>query len=320
MEEEPTDDGLTDYERDQQSDDSTVQQNAWRHKKAAGSGFKYGHNRYYDIDGNRIPSAWGVDSEVAEEEEDFDVWDEPSLQRLQELKDIESGAKKTPAEEQAYEMAAKIGTATRSMMKSRRGVAPGAAFGTGVQQQSMVKGIGRTAGASIGKTARRSAGQEILQFQAAKFSEERGIAMQVKAQNQAAEQAQQMASAGLFGSFMTFLGAIAGGLIASGGSDKRIKTNVDSKRGTMDLMEFLNGLETATYDKHLLGLTRHETGIMAQSAEKSKVGRQFVQEYDGIKVLNPTAATGPILASLKLLHDRIGSLEKPKKKKQRGKK
>ena len=254
------------------------------------------------------------------EDDSLNVWDAPSKQRLKDLQDIASGAVLTPAEEQAYEMAAKIGTATRSMMKSRRGVAPGAAFGTGVQQQSMVKGVGRTAGAQIGKTGRRAAEEEILQFRAAKLSEQRGISMQIKAQNQAAQQASAMAEAGLFGAFISFLGAIAGGLIASGGSDERIKTNVDSKRGTMDLMEFLNGLETATYDKHLLGLTRHETGIMAQSAEKSKVGRQFVQEYKGIKVLNPTAATGPILASLKLLHDRIGSLEKPKKKKQRGKK
>lgn len=252
-------------------------------------------------------------------EPSMSVWDAPSKQRLKDLEDIASGAVLTPAEEQAYEMAAKIGTATRSMMKSRRGVAPGAAFGTGVQQQAMVKGVGRTAGAQIGKTARRAAEEEILLFKAAKGAERRGIAMQIKAQNQAAAQASAMAEAGLFGAFISFLGAIAGGIIASG-SDERIKTNVDSKRGTMDLMDFLNGLETATYDKHLLGLTRHETGIMAQSAEKSKVGRQFVQEYDGIKVLNPTAATGPILASLKLLHDRIGSLEKPKKKKQRGKK
>jgi len=35
--------------------------------------------------------------------------------------------------------------------------------------------------------------------------------------------------------------------------------------------------------------------------------------------LNPDAALNPILGSLKLLHDRIGELEKPKKKK-RGKK
>ena len=117
---------------------------------------------------------------------------------------------------------------------------------------------------------------------------------------------------------MGFLGSIGAGIIASY-SDERLKTNIDRGRGKADLMEFLSSLDVATYDKHVFGHHRHETGIMAQSAERSKVGRQFVKEVKGYKSIDANAATGPILASLKFLHDRLDDLEKPKKKK-RGKK
>lgn len=247
-----------------------------------------------------------------------DVYDEFSTQILAELEGLESGAIKSGAEKKTLEMGRQLGTAAYAVAKSRRGVAPSAMFSEGQRQSSMISRAGTQQAAAIGKDVREQAGRDKTQFMASKEAEKRGLASQYAAQQQAAEMARMQASQSLFGSFMSFFGSIAAGIIA-GGSDERIKTNIDHKAGKHDLMDFLNKLETATYDKHVFGLKRHETGIMAQSAERSKVGRQFVREKDGIKRLDSNFALNPILGSLKLLHDRLGELEKPKKKK-RGKK
>ena len=329
MEEEPTepeepttpDDGLSDYQRDRQSDDKRAKRNAWVHGKAAGSGFKYGRNRYYDNDGNRIPAMWGAEPEPEEDPyETPDVYDEYSTQILEDLQGLESGEKKSLAEQQASKMGLQMGTAAFAVAKSRRGVAPSAMFGEGQRQSQMIKRTGTQQAASIGKQVRQQAGEQRLQFQASKEAERRGLGAQYQSMRLQADIASRQATQGLFGSFLSFFGSLGIGMLAAGGSDERIKTNINHEAGKNDLMEFLNKLETATYDKHFYGLKRHETGIMAQSAERSKVGRQFVRETeDGIKRLDTDYALNPILGSLKLLHDRLGELEKPKKKK-RGKK
>ena len=255
---------------------------------------------------------------IGPEELDPDyVWDQPSKEILAELIGLETGTIQSEAEKQALQMGDMLGTATHAMTKSRRGVAPGAAFGTAAQQTGLISNVSRTAAADIKKKVQAAAKSDRRNLQAAKEAERRGISMQRNQMLQQAELAAKQASAGLFGSFMSFLGAIGGGIIASF-SDERLKTNIDAGQGKADLMEFLNSLDLATYDKHVFGHHRHETGIMAQSAERSKVGRQFVKEVKGFKSIDADAATGPILASLKLLHDRLDKLEKPKKK--RGKK
>jgi hypothetical protein len=314
--EEPTtpDDGLSDYERDRSSDDASVKRKVRLHGKNS----RYGRNRYYDSEGNRIPSMWGEPEEPEEDPfETPEVYDEYSTQILEDLQQLESGEKKSLAEQQATKMGQQMGTAAYAVAKSRRGVAPSAMFGEGQRQSHMIQRAGTQQAAAIGKQVRQQAGEQRLQFQASKEAERRGLGAQYQAMRLQADIASRQATQGLFGSFLSFFGSLGAGLLLK--SDQRIKSNIDHKAGKRDLTEFLNLLETATYDKSLYGLKRHETGIMAQSAERSKVGRQFVHEVDGVKQLNPDAALNPILGSLKLLHDRLGELEKPKKKK-RGKK
>ena len=262
---------------------------------------------------NQTPvNQYGADNEEP------DVWDTYSQQILAELKGLASGDTKSMAEQQAETMGKKFATASYAVAKSRRGVAPGAMFAEGARQASLADRMGRQQSKAIGKQTQETARTQLLQFQASKEAERRGLGAQYAAMQQQARIAAEQASAGLFGSFMGFLGSIGAGLIAAF-SDERLKTNIDRGRGKADLMEFLNTLDVATYDKHVFGHHRHETGIMAQSAERSKVGRQFVKEVKGYKSIDANAATGPILASLKFLHDRLDDLEKPKKKK-RGKK
>jgi len=253
---------------------------------------------------------------IGAEELDPDyVWDDASKEILAELSGLESGRIESAAEKETKRMGAMLGTATQAVGKSRRGVAPGAAFSEAAQQTGMIGNITRTAAAGIKKDVMAAAGQEKLGLIASKEAEKRGISLGYKQMVQQAELAAKQARAGLFGSFLSALGTIAGAVILR--SDQRIKTSIDPEAGRVDLMDFLDNLESATYAKHMYGLVRNETGIMAQSAERSKVGRQFVHEVDGIKQLDPNAALNPILGSLKLLHERIGELEstKPKKKK-----
>ena len=291
-----------------------------------------GQNNFgYDMEGNRVELQPGEKIQgnyaykqgegkrwIGPKELDPEyVWDQPSKEILAELIGLESGSIQSEAEKQALKMGDMLGTATHAITKSRRGVAPGAAFGTAAQQTGLISNVSRTAAADIQRKVSAAATVDKRNLKASKEAEKRGISMQYNQMRQQAELAAKSASAGLFGSFMGFLGSIGAGLIAAF-SDERVKTNIDRVGGKADLMDFLNSLDVATYDKHIFGHHRHETGIMAQSAERSKVGRQFVKEVKGFKSIDANAATGPILASLKLLHDRLDELEKPKKK--RGKK
>ena len=206
-----------------------------------------------------------------------EVWDEFSRQILAELQGLASGDIKSLAEQQAQAMGKQFATASYAVAKSRRGVAPGAMFSEGGRQASLADRMGRQQAQAIGKQTRETARKQMVQFQAGKEAERRGLAAQYAQMQQQAQIAAEQASAGLFGSFMGFLGSIGAGLIAAF-SDERLKTNIDRGRGKADLMEFLNSLDVATYDKHVFGHHRHETGIMAQSAERYNVGRQFVME------------------------------------------
>lgn len=285
-------------------------------------------NYGYDTEGNRVVLRPGERIQgnyaykqgegrrwIGPEELDPDyVMDRPSQEILADLIALESGTKMSAAEEQTRELGAQLGTATHALSKGRRGITPGAAFSTAAQQSGLISNVTRTAADQVKKQVQSAAREDRLQFQAAKEAERRGIAANYRAQRAQAEMAAKQASAGLFGSVMSFLGSVGAALIVSF-SDERLKTNVNRPQAKADLLDFLSNLDVASYDKHVFGHHRQETGIMAQSAERSKVGRQFVKEVKGYKAIDANAATGPILASLKLLHDRLDELEKPKKRK-----
>ena len=287
-----------------------------------------GENFGYDMQGNRVVLRPGEKIQgnyaytqegrrwIGPKELDPDyVWDDASKKILAELTGLASGSIESEAEKETKRMGGMLATGTQAVAKSRRGVAPGAAFSEAAQQTGMISNITRTAAAGIKKDVMGAAEQDRLSLIASKEAEKRGISLGYQQMVQQAELAAKSARAGLFGSFISALGSIGAAFLI--GSDQRIKTSIDPEAGRVDLMDFLNNLESATYAKHMYGLVRNETGIMAQSAERSKVGRQFVHEVDGVKRLDPNAALNPILGSLKLLHERIGELEttKPKKKK-----
>jgi hypothetical protein len=127
-------------------------------------------------------------------------------------------------------------------------------------------------------------------------------------------QRQQDAKGGLFSA----AGSIIGGIV---GSDERIKKNVDRKNVARDIGDFLDALDPASYDykapeKH--GRGRHYS-VMAQSAQKTKVGRQFVVETPDGLALDSAKGFAAVLAAQKVLHDRIKALEDfEKRTKRRG--
>jgi hypothetical protein len=104
-----------------------------------------------------------------------------------------------------------------------------------------------------------------------------------------------------------------GGLLAAGGallgsifSDRRLKHDIDEKRGGKEMARFLGALRASRYEyndeSHGSG---GQYGVMAQDALKSEVGRTFVRETPEGLQLDGTRAIGPILAALAHLNSKI---------------
>lgn len=108
---------------------------------------------------------------------------------------------------------------------------------------------------------------------------------------------------------------LAGSLIGAGAkayaSDINAKENIEPVK-TKDLNELLDNVTGYNYDykepeKHGDG---KQTGIMAQDLEKSKLGKQFVQEdQEGTKRIDYGQMAGTLLASQAELNERLKALE-----------
>jgi hypothetical protein len=114
-------------------------------------------------------------------------------------------------------------------------------------------------------------------------------------------------------SFMNIIGGASStaGAVLGAMSDERVKENVDRENVGKDVTDFLEALDAASYDyknpeKH--GQGRHYS-VMAQSAAKTKVGRQFVVETPDGLALDAGKGFGAVLAAQKVLHERIKALE-----------
>lgn len=116
--------------------------------------------------------------------------------------------------------------------------------------------------------------------------------------------------AGMVGGLME-AGAKAGTVIAMSGSDMRIKADI--RGGKKDVQEFLDALEAKSWlykDQERFGKGKH-VGIMAQDAEKTKLGASMVEhDKDGTKLLDMRKGFGLALAGLAEVNQRLKKLEK----------
>jgi hypothetical protein len=105
------------------------------------------------------------------------------------------------------------------------------------------------------------------------------------------------------------VGSAVGGLLKF--SDKRLKTDVSHVSGR-DMRDFVQKLKAVSYrykDPAHHGEGKH-VGIMAQDAERSRVGKTFVVDTPEGKALDIGRGFGALLASHKAMHDRLAKLER----------
>lgn len=95
-------------------------------------------------------------------------------------------------------------------------------------------------------------------------------------------------------------------------SDERLKTDVDRSSTDHEMGQFLDALDPASY--HYLNPERHGEGkhwsIMAQSAQKTPVGKSFVLETPEGLALDTSKASMVALAALASMNKRLGKVEK----------
>ena len=100
-----------------------------------------------------------------------------------------------------------------------------------------------------------------------------------------------------------------GGTVAQAFSDKRVKKDIS--KADKEIENFLNHLKAQNWtykDQEKYGEGNH-TGVMAQDLEKSSVGKQMVEEHDGVKMVNYTKGFATMMASLADINKRIKKLE-----------
>ena len=109
-----------------------------------------------------------------------------------------------------------------------------------------------------------------------------------------------------------FMGNLAGSGAALLGkeSDENSKENkkaVQDSGGKID--EFLSKLDPYTFEYKNKDLGSKQMGVMAQDLEKSEVGSAAVREVNGVKQVDPSHLTMPILAAQSDMFKRIKELE-----------
>ena len=107
---------------------------------------------------------------------------------------------------------------------------------------------------------------------------------------------QQASSSGIGGALMTALGLF---------SDKDLKKNI--KPGGRRTREFLDGLDAKEFEYKNGGGVR--LGILAQDVNKSKEGQNMTRKVGDSLAIDIPSTTGPVLASLADLNERLAKLE-----------
>ena len=230
----------------------------------------------------------------------------------------------------------RIGTAARGQVGAAQRVGGRFAAGAaraGAQSAGRIKAAGDTAITGLRQMEQQQAQQQYDQFM---LSAEQGAANAALAREQMEFQRQQAEDAGndaLWSGILGALGAIGGGFLgmAAGGpagiaagagagyqvgagaggaiSDERLKTNINPREGMAGAYQFLDALDGARYD---LPAAREQGsyGVMAQSAERTPMGRTFVEQTpQGVRTLNPAKGFNALLLAQKSLHERLKRLE-----------
>jgi hypothetical protein len=109
-------------------------------------------------------------------------------------------------------------------------------------------------------------------------------------------------------STMGMLGGIGGAAIAA--SDEKTKTNIQELKNPSDILDALTGYKYSYKKPEMFGEGK-QIGVMAQDLEK--VLPQAIQDINGVKMVDASKLSGPILTMLKDQHDRIKELEKKEK-------
>lgn len=124
-------------------------------------------------------------------------------------------------------------------------------------------------------------------------------------------QAIQSANAAMTGAF------IQGGATYMGAkSDKNVKENikkVDFKGIEGDLKNLLDKLESYQYNYKDEDKSEKNIGVMAQDLEKSPLGKKFVKEVDGVKMVDYGKMAGTQLAAIANINKRLSKIEDKKK-------
>lgn len=121
-----------------------------------------------------------------------------------------------------------------------------------------------------------------------------------------ARQTQQQGLGGLIGGIAAIgASALAPAAAPAVASDKNLKTNVEPAKA--EAKRFLDELTAYTFkyknsDEPMMG-------VMAQDAEKSKLGKYLVETKDSKKMLNGKKTMSAMLASLAYLNDRMNQIE-----------
>lgn len=122
-----------------------------------------------------------------------------------------------------------------------------------------------------------------------------------------AQEAAYMGQEGILPSLLQVGGAM--GQAAVMASDARLKTDIDDGREKVD--EFLDALDPVTFEYRNPGVDGEGSfaGILAQDAEQSEIGREFVMDTPRGKMLDNRKVISALLASVARLNQRIRELE-----------
>ena len=219
-----------------------------------------------------------------------------------------------------------IGTAARGQIGAAQRVGGRFAAGAaraGAMSADRIEAAGDTAATALRQQEQQQAQQQLDMFLLAQEQQGQQMALareQMDFQRQQAEDAgnRQLFSGilsgigaltGFFGTGMNPAGAVAGAQVGASFSDKRMKTNIDRKAGMEGAYQFLESLEGAKYDLPA-NRERGSFGVMAQSAERTPMGRSFVERTpEGVRTLNAGKGFNALLLAQKSLHERLKRLE-----------
>ena len=114
-------------------------------------------------------------------------------------------------------------------------------------------------------------------------------------------------------SLLSFFGTVLSSLVmayAAFGSDERLKQKTGDTQGAA--YDYLDKMETAEYDmpiRAIAGQPTRENGVMAQSLEKSELGKQAVGNAGGVRMIDTIQGLRSTMVAQKELHERLKQIE-----------